>query len=141
MVSREDVEGFLIRMDLDYEEVDEGMFLAHSDNGGAGVVVHHSDPLLVLRLKMMDLPPEPEEELIGLYRTLLELNATDIVHGAYGIEEGELILTDTLELENLDFTELQASIESLQLAASSHMGTIRELAEADSAGAPQAMEG
>lgn len=139
MVSREDVEGFLIRMDLDYEEVDEGMFLAHGDNGGAGVVVHHSDPVLVLRLKMMDLPAEPEDELTGLYRTLLELNATDIVHGAYGIEEGELILTDTLELENLDFTELQASIESLQLAASSHMGRIRELARADSV--PQAMEG
>ena len=139
MASREDVEGFLIRMDLDYEEVDEGMFLAHGDNGGAGVVVHHSDPVLVLRLKMMDLPADPEEERSGLYRTLLELNATDIVHGAYGIEEGELILTDTLELENLDFTELQASIESLQLAASSHMGRIRELAQADSA--PQAMEG
>ncbi len=139
MVSREDVEGFLIRMDLDYEEVDEGMFLAHGDNGGAGVVVHHSDPVLVLRLKMMDLPAEPEDELTGLYRTLLELNATDIVHGAYGIEEGELILTDTLELENLDFTELQASIESLQLAASSHMGRIRELAQAGSV--PQAMEG
>ena len=139
MVSREDVEGFLIRMDLDYEEVDEGMFLAHGDNGGAGVVVHHSDPVLVLRLKMMDLPAEPEDGLTGLYRTLLELNATDIVHGAYGIEEGELILTDTLELENLDFTELQASIESLQLAASSHMGRIRELAQAGNA--PQAMEG
>ncbi|MCY4647897.1 MAG: YbjN domain-containing protein [Gammaproteobacteria bacterium] len=139
MVSREDIEGFLIRMDLDYEEVDEGMFLAHGDNGGAGVVVHHSDPVLVLRLKMMDLPAEPEDELTGLYRTLLELNATDIVHGAYGIEEGELILTDTLELENLDFTELQASIESLQLAASSHMGRIRELAQAGSV--PQAMEG
>ena len=139
MVSREDIEGFLIRMDLDYEEVDEGMFLAHGDNGGAGVVVHHSDPVLVLRLKMMDLPAEPEDALTGLYRTLLELNATDIVHGAYGIEEGELILTDTLELENLDFTELQASIESLQLAASSHMGRIRELAQAGSV--PQAMEG
>ncbi len=141
MVSQEAVEGFLIRMDLDYEEVDEGMFLAHGENGGAGVVVHHSDPVLVLRLKMMDLPGDSGQGMAELYRTLLELNATDIVHGAYGIEEGELILTDTLELENLDFTELQASIESLQLAASSHMGTIRELAEAGSAGTPLAMEG
>ena len=141
MVSQEAVEGFLIRMDLDYEEVDEGMFLAHGENGGAGVVVHHSDPVVVLRLKMMDLPGDSGQRMGDLYRTLLELNATDIVHGAYGIEEGELILTDTLELENLDFTELQASIESLQLAASSHMGTIRELAEAGSAGTPQAMEG
>ena len=141
MVSQEAVEGFLIRMDLDYDEVDEGMYLAHGQNGGAGVVVHRSEPVLVLRLKMMDLPAGSEQGQAELYRTLLELNATDIVHGAYGIEEGELILTDTLELENLDFTELQASIESLQLAASSHMGTIRELAEAGSAGAPQAREG
>jgi hypothetical protein len=124
MVNREAVEGFLIRMDLEYEEV-----------------VHHSDPVVVLRLKMMDLPGDSGQELAELYRALLELNATDIVHGAYGIEEGELILTDTLELENLDFTELQASIESLQLAASSHMGTIRELAAASSARTPQAMEG
>jgi hypothetical protein len=141
MVSREAVEGFLIRMDLEYDEVDEGMFLAHGQNGGAGVVVHHSEPVLVLRLKMMNLPAGSGEALAGLYRSLLELNATDIVHGAYGIEEGELILTDTLELENLDFTELQASIESLQIAASSHLGTIRALAEAGSAGAPQATEG
>lgn len=140
MTSAEAVEGFLIRMDLDYEEVDEGMFLAHGENGGAGVVVHHSDPVLVLRLKMMDLPADSAHEPAEFYRTLLELNATDIVHGAYGIEEGELILTDTLELENLDFTELQASIESLQLAASSHLGMIRELAEAGGTAAP-AMEG
>ena len=69
------------------------------------------------------------------------LNATDVVHGAYGIEEGELILTDTLELENLDFTEMQASMESLQLAASSHIEAIRELAEAGSMGSPSAVEG
>ena len=81
MVSREAVEGFLIRMDLEYDEVDEGMFLAHGQNGGAGVVVHHSEPVLVLRLKMMNLPAGSGEALAGLYRSLLELNATDIVHG------------------------------------------------------------
>jgi hypothetical protein len=63
-----------------------------------------------------------------LYRTLLELNATDVVHGAYGIEDGELILSDTLELETLDFHELQASMESMELAATSHMEQIRSLA-------------
>jgi hypothetical protein len=131
MVTREDLESFLIRMDLDWNEVDEGMFLVQSPSGG--VVVHLSDPVLLVRLKVMDLP-NGESDLGGLYRALLELNATDIVHGAYGIEDGELILTDTLELQNLDFEELQASVESLQFAVSSHLGRIKVLAGADDGG-------
>jgi len=39
-----------------------------------------------------------------------------------------LILSDTLELETLDFLELQASIESMELAASGHMEKIKALA-------------
>ena len=128
MITREDLESFLIRMDLDWEEVDEGMFLVQSPSGG--VVVHLSDPVLLLRLKVMDLPGNGAN-LTELYRTLLEFNATDIVHGAYGIEEGELIISDTLELENLDFEELQASVESLQYAASSHLDRIKTLTVAD----------
>src|SRR5690606_32702655 len=116
MVTREDLETFLIRMDLEYEEVDEGMYLVRSRNGGPPIVLHHSPPLLLLRMKVMDLPDGAGS--VELFRTLLELNATDVVHGAYGIEEGELILSDTLELETLDFHEVQASVESMQLAAS-----------------------
>jgi len=131
MVTREDLESFLIRMDMDWDEVDEGMFLVQSPSGG--VVVHFSDPVLLVRLKVMDLP-NGDSDLAELYRALLELNATDIVHGAYGIEDGELILTDTLELQNLDFEELQASVESLQFAAASHLGRIKVLAGADDGG-------
>ncbi len=128
MVTRDDLESFLIRMDMDWNEVDEGMFLVQSPSGG--VVVHFSDPVLLLRMKVMDLP-NGESDLGELYRTLLELNATDIVHGAYGIENGELILSDTLELQTLDFEELQASVESLQYAAASHLGRIKDLAGAE----------
>ena len=131
MVTREDLESFLIRMDLDWEEVDQDMFLVRSRNGGTPLVVHYSPPLLLVRMKVMDLPADGGEQL---FRTLLELNATDVVHGAYGIEEGELILSDTLELETLDFHELQASLESLQLALSGHMGRIRSLAGAAAEG-------
>jgi hypothetical protein len=128
MVTREDLESFLIRMDVEYQEVDDGMYLVRSRNGGPPVVAHHSPPLLLLRMKVMDLPAgEGKSEL---YRTLLELNASDIVHGAYGIEEGELILSDTLELETLDFLEFQASVESMQLAAASHLERIRNLSGA-----------
>ena len=129
MVSREDLESFLIRMDLNYEEVDEGMYLTRSEEESAPLVVHHADNLLLIRMKVMDMPAETDRSL-HLYRTLLELNATEVVHGAYGIEDGDLILSDTLELETLDFHELQASMESITLAAATHMDTIRGLAEA-----------
>jgi hypothetical protein len=127
MVTREDLESFLIRMDLDYREVEPGMFLVQGRNSGLAMVVHHADSVLLIRLKVMDMP-EPQDAKVELYRTLLELNASDVVHGAYGIEDGELIISDTLELETLDFHELRASMESIELAAMTHMERIRSLA-------------
>lgn len=126
MVTVEDLESFFIRMDADYEELEEGMFLVQSQNDGAPLVVHYSAPLLLVRMKVMDLPAE-DSGLFDLYKRLLELNATDVVHGAYGIEDGELILSDTLELETLDFHELRSSAESISLAASSHLEEIKSL--------------
>src|SRR5690242_15871379 len=98
MVTREDLESFLIQMDLEHQEVEPGMFLVQGRNSGLPMVVHHADSLLLIRLKLMDLPGG-EDGKLELYKTLLELNATDVVHGAYGIEEKELIMSDTLELE------------------------------------------
>lgn len=126
MLTRDDLESYLIRMDLEYEEIAEGMYLVRSREDQLPIVVNHSPPLLVLRLKVMDLP-ETESSLEELYRTLLELNASDVVHGAYGIEERELVLGLSFQLESLDYGEFQAALESLQMAASSHVGTIKEL--------------
>jgi len=132
MVTRDDLESFLIRMDLEFNEVDEGMFLVQGANEGAPVVVHHTPPLLVIRLKVMTLPTG--NDMGALYKALLVWNATDVVHGAYGIEENDLIISDTLELETLDFPELQASLESVQMAASSHVEKIKALANAGQEG-------
>ncbi|HEX9886078.1 MAG TPA: hypothetical protein VGA70_06300, partial [Longimicrobiales bacterium] len=115
-------------MDMEYDELDQGMYLVRSrGNGGTPIVVHHSPPLLLLRAKVMDLP-ESGADFSKLFRVLLELNASDLVHGCYGLEEGEIIICDTLELETLDFHEIQASAESLQLALSGHIEQIRSLA-------------
>ncbi len=126
MVTRDDLESYLIRMDLDFEEVDDGMYLVQPRNDGPPVVVHHTPPLLVARLKVMTVPEG--KDLAELFETLLVWNATDVVHGAYGIEEGDLVMTDTLELETLDFPELQASLESMQMASASHIEQIKALA-------------
>ena len=38
MLTREDLESYLIRLGADFEEVDDGMFLVGTDNGGAPIV-------------------------------------------------------------------------------------------------------
>jgi hypothetical protein len=68
---------------------------------------------------MGEVPGEDDRQL-ALYRRLLELNANDLVHGSYGLEDGEVVISDTLELETLDFEEFRASLESLTLAVTSH---------------------
>jgi hypothetical protein len=56
MVTREDLESFLIRMDLEWRRVDDGMYLVQGRNSGLPMVVHHADNLLLIRLKVMDMP-------------------------------------------------------------------------------------
>ena len=57
MVTREDVESYLLRTGLDHSEISDGMWLVQAGDG-AGIVVHYSPPLLVFRLKVMDLPAD-----------------------------------------------------------------------------------
>jgi hypothetical protein len=134
MLNREDIESFLIRAEVDFQEVGDGIWLVLNASGVVGtggephVVVTHQPPVLVLRADLGDVPVDESEELV-LYKRLLELNAADLVHGAYGLEDGEIILSDTLELENLDFSEFRASLESLTLALRAHWGEPAPAAE------------
>lgn len=125
MATREDVESYLLRTGLDHQEISEGMWLAKGSGDDAGIVIHYSPPLVVFRLKVMDLPTD-EQRCAGLYRRLLELNATDLVHAAYGLEQGDVILTESLEAENLDFNEFQATLDSFQMALASHLDALSE---------------
>lgn len=125
MVSREDVESFLIRTELDFEEVEEALWLvrtpASEDTRETPTVfVNFAPPVVLLRSGVRRVP-ESDDACLRLFRRLLELNASDLVHGAYGLEDGEVILTDTLELEDLDFSEFRASLESISMAVTSHL--------------------
>jgi hypothetical protein len=128
MLTRDEVESYLLRMGLDFREVEEGLWVIGEGGDAATVVANYSPPVLLFRLKVMDLPPDAQDtRLAGLYRKLLELNAADILHGSYGIEENEVVLSDALELETLDFQEMRSSYESMIYAASSHLAQLIEL--------------
>jgi hypothetical protein len=127
-VTKEDLEGFLDRLQVDgasYTEIESGMWVVHP--GGqldSDVVVHYSPPVVLLRLKVMDLPKD-ESSLATLSRRLLQFNASELVHGSYGIEGDSIVLTEAMELSHLDYEEFLAAYESMTLALASHL---RELA-------------
>lgn len=129
MINREDLESYFIRMGLEAREVDENIWVLEGDDEEEPrVVVTFAPPVVLLRLKVMNLPKDAtDEQLAALFRKLLELNASDLVHGSYGIEEGDVALSDALELETLDFQELRASYESIVFAATSQMKDLAEL--------------
>ena len=128
MVTREDTEGFLDRLGADgasYSEIESGMWIVRP--GGeldADVVVHYSPPVLLLRMKVMEVPTA-EHLLSPLARRLLQLNASELVHGSYGIEGDSVVMSEALELSHLDYEEFLAAYESMTLALASHL---RELA-------------
>ena len=81
-----------------------------------------------MRIKVMPAPTDPARAG-DLFRRLLEYNARDLVHGSYGVEGEQVVLTDTLELGHLDFTEFEASVDSLTLALASHTATLAPFGE------------
>lgn len=132
MVTKDEIEGFLDRLNVDgatHEEIESGLWVVKP--GGSqdfDVVVHYSPPVVLLRVKVMTLPTQ-HGALATLSRRLLEMNASDLLHGSYGIQGDAVVLTEALELEHLDYDEFLASYESMTLALASHMrelGSYRE---------------
>jgi hypothetical protein len=132
MVSKEEIEGFLDRLNADgasHTEVQPGLWLVKpSGSLDVPVVVNYSPPVVLLRVNVMSLP-KSDQAMATLSRRLLELNATDLVHGSYGIEDESIVLTEALELSHLDFEEFLSAYESITLALASHLrelGSYRE---------------
>lgn len=125
MVTKEDILSYLDRVEggtVETTEVEPGLWRARTQSG-ADVVVHYAPPVVILRMRVME-PPASDEKRSGLYRQLLEFNARDLVHGSYGLEGEHVVLTDALELADLDYSEFEASWDSLTLALASHLSAL-----------------
>ena len=130
MITREDLLSFFDRLyggTLAVTELEPNLWLVRTSED-AEVVVHYAPPVVILRVRVMELP-DSEPRRGELFRQLLEYNARDLVHGSYGLEGDHVVLTDTLELENLDFSEFEASFDSLNLALASHLGSLAAFRE------------
>jgi hypothetical protein len=125
MVTKEDLQSFLDRLEggaADVKELEPGLWLVRTSQG-AEVVVSYAPPVALLRVRVME-PPASGDKRGELFRQLLEFNARDLIHGSYGLEGDHVVLTDALELENLDYSEFEASFDSMTLALSSHLSAL-----------------
>ena len=101
MRTADDLETYMLEMGLSFDTLDEGMWVVHDDADNIdNIVIHYAPPLVIYRVKLFDLPDGNKE---ALFKRLLELNATEMVHGAYGIEGDSVVMIDTLQVERVGY--------------------------------------
>jgi len=105
---------FTIRKEIETD----GIFVIEKENVGIkNLIIGVAYPILIME-QFIFKATEPNE---AMFKALLQKNR-DIIHGAFVLDEtGErVIFRDTLQLENLDINELEASLNSLSLLLSEY---------------------
>jgi hypothetical protein len=123
MRTQQDVEAYLRSMGRPFRDADDGTFLVRVEGGSIALKV--DAPLVLARVEV---GPAPKTGREALFHHLLSLNATALVHAAYGLDDERIVLAASLELENLDYNELDALLAELDLALAQQLPKIRELA-------------
>jgi hypothetical protein len=126
--SNEDLEGYLLRLERRFERAEDGTYLLSMGADRPLVALRVAAPVLVAQV---DIGRAPANDASGavLFRKLLVLNATALVHAAYGIEGDKIVLSAALELKNLDLNELEAVLADLDMALANQVPTLREIAK------------
>jgi len=127
MRTEKDVEAYLLRQGRRFEPVEgSGMptYLVRSASEGLPpVAIRVEAPLVVVRAHIADVRAGDAT----LFRRLLELNARGLVHTCYGLEGDRVVLSAAMELENLDFNELAAVLDEIDLALAQQVPELFEV--------------
>jgi len=111
------VKSYLLNLDVEivHEDPQEELFVVKNEEMGiTNLVVDCEDPILIIEQLIM---PVPQKDRERFFERLLQMNRA-LVHGAFVLDEESkyVIFRDTLQLKNLDFNELEASILALEMA-------------------------
>lgn len=111
------VKSYLLNLDVEIvkEDPQEELFVVQNeDRGIKNLVVDCEDPILIIEQLIM---PVPEKNKEKFFERLLQMNRS-LVHGAFVLDEEShyVIFRDTLQLSNLDYNELEASVLALEMA-------------------------
>ena len=105
-----------------------GTFLIETGASTPQVAVRVDPPIVVCRVHIGDVNGSDTNE--QLFRRLLQYNAKTLVHASYGLEDKRIVLGAALELENLDFNELEAMLDEIDMALTQQVPELLKLTKA-----------
>ena len=125
MRTDKDVEAYLLRYRRPFRPFGDGrdvspprnasMFMVEASHDLPPSVVRVEPPLVIVRSDLGEIVEDAK-----IFRKLLESNATSLLHTSYGLEGNHAVLSSALQLENLDFNELEATLDEMEIALAEH---------------------
>jgi hypothetical protein len=128
MRTAKDVEAYLTRLNRTFHEVEteHGTYIIPT-SGGTQIALRVDPPLVIARVNVGDVTKTEAD--LALFRRLLQLNTQSLVHASYGIDDNRIVLSAALELENLDFNELEATLDEIDIALAQQLPELAGLAK------------
>lgn len=108
-------------------EADHYFVINDDDNGIQNMAIYVEDPIVVIEQFLFEIKKPTTELLIDILK-----KNRDMIHGAMVLDgTGKKVLfRDTLQSENLDLNELEASIHALSMLLSEYSEQIIAMAKA-----------
>ncbi|MCL2186925.1 MAG: YbjN domain-containing protein [Treponema sp.] len=114
------IEQYLIDMRLSYQQVNEKLWLLDDEERTLqGIAIMLTEPLVTIRAEIFNVP---QNNLLELYTKLLEINANDVIHGAFALDSdsNKIILINTLNYNSMDYEDFRTALEAFSLALTEH---------------------
>ena len=123
------VKGYIheLGFDISEENADEELVVINDESKGIkNLIIDCEDTILIFEQFILKLPKDNQES----FKRLLQMNR-NIIHGAFVLDEegSHVLFRDTLQLENLDLNEIEATINSLSLALVEHANELIEFSK------------
>lgn len=97
---------------ISYKNLREDIFEITGPEG-ATCILDVEETLVCIGAEICAIPeentPEDTQDIIKLFRVLLELN-NEAIHGKFAIIDGKIFFKENLEIENIDGNELEAAL-------------------------------
>ena len=114
------IKNYLMQLDFNivFENSKDGILMISKESEGIkNLILGIAPPILIMEQYIFKIKKTNED----VFKKLLIKNR-DIIHGAFVLDETgqKVIFRDTLQIENLDLNELEASLNSLSLLLSEY---------------------
>lgn len=123
----EDLESYLNRMERRYERVDDGTYIVGLGPDQPPVALRVAPPVVVVQVQIGPAPQGEGAAVARLFRKLLELNASGLLHVAYALEGDSVVLCAARELDTLDQSELEAVFADIGMALAEQVPDLRQI--------------